>query len=256
MEKVIQEHLRRNITQFALIIDNIIIRIYNRGETGDEPEDESRDELMLYTFHFNNGGPVKYSYERINDNDNHKRREVIYHGPMRTGLSYDDQLAIIEENDGVILMRKRYGDIVWSANGSLSYEIINLDYTDRFIYYHSNKLTHIENDDILAIYDLKEYLKFRKLPFENGYTFEDLDLILKGDLDLAHRKGKVIAYITEDKKVAMVGCYKHIECSKKIFYEYLLDRRNVKELIEELEKMRENPRSYDSVLLNSLNKDI
>lgn len=259
MEKVIQEHLRRNITQFALIIDNIVVKIYGQEKFGYESEDESEDESLTYTFHLNNGGPVKYNHEIINDVVKQYKKETIFRGSIYAGARYDETLVKYEEAYREITLTTKYGIIVWLTNGKLSYEIVNLRDNDRIINYHSNKITHIENDSIIVIYDLEEYFKLRKsreLPFENGYTSEDLDLILEGDVDLAHREGEVIAYINKNKKIVMVGCSNRVNCSEKIFYEYLVGKRDVKQLITELENMRKNPRSYESELLYSLGEHI
>lgn len=242
MEKVIQGHLRRDISQFSLIVNSIILKGYGREYFKDK---------IIYTFHMRKSGSIKCSYEIIG---NGERKETIYSNEE----VYNEPLIEFEMKDTEITLKRKNSILSWLVDGTLYCEIISSYNDERVIYYLSNKITHIKNGDVLVIYDLKEYLKSCKLPFKNDYTSDDLDRILKGDLDLARKKGDVITYIGEDGKIVMISCFYDLfyRSSKKIIYEYLKNKRNIKELIAEMETLRENPRSYKSQIINSLSKYI
>lgn len=238
MEKIIQEHLG-HVYQFSLIKNILIVR------TEDENYDGEDEDTQTYTF----SNSTKYFYSKDD------RKELIY---QMVG-SFEEIIVELYNFNNYLQITTNNKKFAWE-NGMLDYEIFKLnDDDEREIHYSSNKIDYMQINYFIIIEDLEKYLKNKELlPFNHKYTYDDLRRIFNGEVDLASKKGDNFAYIDEDKKVVMVGYHMittlehHYYIQNEIFYEYLDKKRDINELITEVEKLRKDFKHYNSPIIRDL----
>lgn len=249
MEKVIQEHLNENIHQISLIVDNIIMKFCY---------EESH--IRKYVFYYPN--ELSDCFYRI-DVDEGSRSEFITFIDSNGLRMKVSEFRQIRQKHRINILAK-YEQFLYDNEGSLICRSVSIGGTSRNIYYFSNKINYIKINYItngvrgsfIVVYDLAKYLtSCEEINFER-YTREEFECILNGDFNLAHDKG-IIAYNGEDGKVVIAGCEScfHglcLRCLRKKIDYYLENHKD--ELIIELERLRKNPKRYNSQLLSNLTR--